>query len=797
MEQNFYESMGLSTKEASDRKKNNSKQHNTKSYFAIIASNFLTVFNIFFICIAAVYLGIAIIFDQDQLLTPNNYTFLLVAFANSMISTISEISSKNTLDRMQIVNEATYTVIRDFQETRLNSDELVCDDIVVLQMGNQVPVDAVIIDGSAEFNEALLTGESDPVKKTINDKILAGSYIISGQVVIKATAVGDDRYIQTLQSKAQSTKTDKTELVLAINRIIKISMCIFIPLAIVNIFKTFIMTHGNVVDYIREMTAPITGMIPCGMLLLTSVALSTGIIRLSRENTLIQDLYSIEMLARIDTLCLDKTGTITDGSMTVSSVLIVENGFSIDKIMGSYMKHMGATTPTSKALLNRYQDFSVEEAVLAQIPFSSATKYDALEFSNLGTFVLGAPEFVERICKHKYDQSIIEFMEKENAQSHRTLVLAYTDGHIIGGEISGVKPICVFSLKDNIRHEVRETLEWFAENGVDIKIISGDNINTVKKIAQMSGVKNYENAVSLDGKDDEYVKSVANKMTIFARVSPDQKAIIVQALKDAGHTVGVTGDGVNDILAMKKANCGIAMGEGSDAAKSAANIVLLDSNFKNMPAVVKEGRRIISNIQRSSTTFVMKTVCVGLLVLLAICLPFFNGYPFINQNIEGLSICVAGLGSILLAMEGTPAKKLEGSFLKNILRTAFPAGIFLALTASLPYVAAAFDLTVSPREMAIICMNISGIVVFNEICQPTNRYRRWAIAIVALMTLTAIIVPAVIPGSEKYFFVVENSKLQEFTPADGIFCATVVMSSIYVYRGLIKLFNKIIRHKKK
>lgn len=483
--------------------------------------------------------------------------------------------------------------------------------------------------------------------------------------------------------------------------------------------------------------------------------------------------------------------------MTVSSVLLIENGFSIEKIMGSYIKHMGATTPTSKALLKKYQDFSIEEAILAQIPFSSAKKYDAVEFSNLGTFVLGAPEFVEHICKYKYDQSILEFIEKENTQSHRTLMLAYTEGHIIGGEVSGVKPICVFSLKDNIRHDVRETLEWFSDNDVDIKIISGDNINTVKKIAQMSGVKNYENAVSLEGQDDEYVKSVANKMTIFARVSPDQKAVIIQALKDAGHTVGVTGDGVNDILAMKKADCGVAMGEGSDAAKSAANIVLLDSNFRNMPAVVKEGRRIISNIQRSSTAFVMKTVCVGLLVLLAVCLPFFKVYPFINQNIEGLSICVAGLGSILLAMEGTPANKLEGSFLKNILRTAFPAGIFLALTAALPYVAAAFGLTVSPREMAIICMNISGVVVFNEICQPTNRYRRWAIFLVTITTLVAIIVPAVIPGSEKYFFIVENSKLQEFTAADGIFCATVVMGSIYVYRALIKLFNKILPYKKK
>lgn len=281
-------------------------------------------------------------------------------------------------------------------------------------MGNQVPVDAVIIDGSAEFNEALLTGESEPVKKGVDDRILAGSYIISGQVRIKAEEVGEDRYIQTLQSQAQSTKSEKTELVLSINRIIKISMIMFIPLAAANIIKTFIVNDGHVIDFIREMTAPITGMIPCGMLLLTSVALSTGIIRLSRENTLIQDLYSIEMLARIDTLCLDKTGTITDGSMALSSVLMVEGGFAIDKIMGSYMKHVGATTPTSKALLKKYRDYSIDEVVLAQIPFSSAKKYDAVEFANIGTFVLGAPEFVEKLCKHKYDPNITEFMNKEN-----------------------------------------------------------------------------------------------------------------------------------------------------------------------------------------------------------------------------------------------------------------------------------------------------------------------------------------------------------------------------------------------
>jgi cation-transporting ATPase E len=369
-----------------------------------------------------------------------------------------------------------------------------------------------------------------------------------------------------------------------------------IPLAILNFLKFFI-TGNAVIDVIRNILAPIVGMIPCGMLLLTSVALSTGIIKLAKRKTLVQDLYSIEMLARVDTLCFDKTGTLTDGSMTVENIYVVDPKYEIGKILGSYISATGTNTPTAKAIYERYKDYSLKEKVVNMIPFSSARKWDAVEFEDSGTFILGAPDYVNVIGKKEiFDDDICDFIREENSIARRTLLLAHSNESADDPNFRKISPVAVISIRQNLRENVSEMIDWFYENDVDVRIISGDDLRTVTKIAHDAGIKGYENGYSLDRMSDEDVVKIVPETKIFARVSPDQKALIVKTLKENGKTVGVTGDGVNDILAMKNSDCSIAMGEGSDAARSVSNIVLLDSDFNNMPEVVREGRRVINNV---------------------------------------------------------------------------------------------------------------------------------------------------------------------------------------------------------
>ena len=743
------------------------------------------------------YVAVYIFFDVHTLGALNNYTFLVVAFCNSLISIISEIQSKRTLEKMNIITTASYKVLRDYNEIELPSDELVVGDHLYLTLGNQVPVDGVIVDGFAEFNESLLTGESDAIKKTVGDKIYAGSYLVSGNVLIVAEVVGDDRYASKIQQKAQNTKTHKTELVRAINRIIHVGLIFTVPLGVLNLLKYIFMTPDPI-EHTAYILSPIIDMIPCGMLLLTSLALSTGIIKLARKNTLVQDLYSIEMLARVDTLCFDKTGTITDGSMSVESILKLNYEIDIEAALNSYIECTGANTPTSKAIISHFNRSSLNEKVVNTIPFSSAKKYDAVEFENSGTFILGAPEFIEAACKRSIiTEDIADFIARENNLAHRTLMLAHTYEHIKDDALfKKAEPIAIISLKDNIRKNVKETLDWFYDNGVDVKIISGDNLVTVQKISELAGVRNFESAVSLDGMSDDQIRQLATKTTIFARVSPDQKALIIQTLKESGKTVGVTGDGVNDILAMKTSDCGIAMGEGSDAARSAANIVLLDSNFENMPAVVEEGRRVINNVQRSSTVFVMKTILVGLVTLISIILPISIGYPFIHQNLDGISMVVAGLGSFLLTME-PHSQKISGRFLRNIMRTAIPAGLFLSIAVGTPYLLSLWGLTYIPKTIAIIGMNVAALLVFWNICKPVNGYRFMSSMVVTLVGAVALIVPALIPGSESYFYIITASDVSNFTRFDVLMITSAVLIAYEIYNIILNFISRFIRTSEK
>lgn len=588
--------VGLTTKEVEMSKPNKEKRKTDNSYLKIILKNICTPFNLVLIGIALSYIILGIVFEAKELHSFSNYTFLLIAFANSAIGIVSEFYSKHILDKVNIINNAEYEVYRDQNIVKVPSDQLVQKDIIICHIGNQVPVDGVVVEGTAEFNESMLTGESDAIKKSVNEEVYAGSYIVSGTVTIKATSVGDDRYVSKLQSKAKATKESKTELVLAINKIIKWGMIFMIPLAILNFLKFFI-TGNVVIDVIRNILAPIVGMIPCGMLLLTSVALSTGIIKLAKRKTLVQDLYSIEMLARVDTLCFDKTGTLTDGSMTVENVYIVDTKYEIGKILGSYISATGTNTPTAKAIYERYKDYSLKEKVVNTIPFSSARKWDAVEFEDSGTFILGAPDYVNTVGEEEiFDDNIRSFIKEENSIARRTLLLAHTNESADDPNFKEISPVAVVSIKQNLRENVSEMIDWFYENDVDVRIISGDDLITVTKIAHDAGIRGYENGYSLDKMSDEDIVKIIPETKIFARVSPDQKALIVKTLKENGKTVGVTGDGVNDILAMKNSDCSIAMGEGSDAARSVSNIVLLDSDFNNMPEVVREGRRVINNV---------------------------------------------------------------------------------------------------------------------------------------------------------------------------------------------------------
>ncbi len=719
--------VGLTEAQVNERIKdgytNDSKEHYTKSIGRIFVDNIFTFFNMLLTIIAIALICVG---------SYTNLFFMAIALVNTGFGIFQEIRAKITMDKLRLVTVPTCNVLRDGATKMIPTEEIVLDDLILLSIGNQIPSDGIIKKGIIEVNESLLTGESLPIKKNVGDLVYAGSFVVSGTAAIQVEHIADTNYSSSIQNMAKQYSKPKSELVRALNSIIHAISFVIIPLGIILFILNF-RNSGNLELYERikqciESTAgSLIGMIPAGMYLLTTFALMAGVLRISKRRTVVRELYCIEMLARVNVLCLDKTGTLTDGTMNVNEIMVIDNGYDIKKIMGSYLASFEDNNQTSIALQQAFE-YNSDYRVVDKIPFSSSRKFSAITFENNGTFLLGAPEFV---CS-SISESLEHLISEKQSKGFRVLMLGHTNALIKNEKVSGVvKPIAIFILIDHIRPEAPSTIKWFNENDVEIKIISGDSPLTASEIAASCGVPNANNWVSLEGLSINEVTEIADKYTVFGRVSPEQKAALVKALKTRQKIVGMTGDGVNDILAMKSSDCSIAMASGADAAKSVAHLVLLDSNFASMPKVVEEGRRVINNIQRSSSLFLMKTLFTIALTIAVILSNLFGAnmtYPFAPKNLMILEVFCIGVPSAILALQ--PNKnRIHGHFLKNVLLSSLPGTILMLIALAVCYILGSFgfyEIAVTSdgtRTMCVICMIICGLAMLNQICKPLDIYR--------------------------------------------------------------------------
>ena len=704
---------------------NTSSQKYSKSYLSIFASNIFTVFNllglIVFISLLCVGAGL---FD---------FVFVLVYIANFSIGIIQEIRAKKCIEKLSLVAQKNVKAIRDGKEVEIAATDIVLDDILKLGIGNQIPTDCIVTDGVIEVNESLLTGESVPIKKQAGDPLFAGSFIVAGHCIARADKVGKDNYVEQLSAKAKKYRKPRSELMSSLRFFIKAVAIVIVPMAAAYMIKSVVIVKESVPEAVRRTSAVVIGMIPSGMFLLTSLALAVGIIKLARQNTLVQDLYSLEMLARVDTICFDKTGTITDGKMTfVEEIIINPHDTSTEDIISSMLCELKDNNQTAIALYEKFGDDGKFTATAA-LPFNSARKLSAVTFDNKGTFAFGAPEFV--LSTEEYD-GIKPLVEKQTQKGLRVLVLAHSRDCIDEDKIpKDFSAISLLLIADNVREDAAETVTWFKENDVAIKVISGDNPITVSEVSKRVGIDDAENFISLDGLSDDEVYNAADKYTVFGRVSPDQKAILIKSLKDKGHTTAMTGDGVNDIIALKEADCAISVASGSEAARNVAHLVLMDDNFNHMPQVVHEGRRVINNVQSSASLYLMKTFFTMILAFIVLFIPTLKCYPFTLKQMNPLEMIIIGLASLSLSMQPNDSR-VTGKFIANVIGKSLPAAIVMVLSVGAVGLISLFDTTTDHEvfcTMAILALTFAGLVNLFNICRPFNRFRTILFSIISAL----------------------------------------------------------------
>ena len=669
MKENIDINIGLNSKQVEERKIKNLINKNTtlptKSIKQIIRENFVTLFNIL-----NLFLGIAIFAVGSY----KNMLFLGIVIINTAISTIQEINSKRMVDKLAVLAQAKAKVIRNGKQEEISIYELVLDDIIELESGNQVATDSIIEAGEIEVDESFLTGESDTIYKKQGESILSGSIIISGKCKARVEHVGEENYASKISNGAKYVKKVKSEMMQSLSKIIKTLTFAIIPIGILLFSNQYFNLESSLQESVVKTVAAMIGMIPEGLVLLTSTVLAVSVIRLSKRKVLVQELYCIETLARVDTLCLDKTGTLTEGKMEVKKYL--SNNTDFEQIIKNFTLASEDNNATILAIKEKFVDKKVEKwNVESRIAFSSQTKWSSITFKEQGTYILGAPEFVLKNEVENYKKQI-----EEEAKEYRVLVLAHSKEKLKdrAKELSeNMEVIGFIYLRDKIRKEAKDTIKYFKEQNVEIKIISGDNPITVSQIAKEVGLENYENYIDATLlKTDKDIQEAILKYSIFGRVTPTQKKEIVLALKKQGKTVAMTGDGVNDVLALKESDCSIAMANGSDATKNVAQLILLDSNFSSMPQVVLEGRRSINNLERSASLFLVKTIYSAILSVLFLIIG--EEYPFMPIQLSLISVATIGIPSFLLALE--PNKdRVQGNFLKNIIKKAVPTSITVIL----------------------------------------------------------------------------------------------------------------------
>ena len=779
---------GLSAEQAMQRKKEGLYNRNTqpkgKSVKRILYDNIVTLFNMI-----NLLLGIAVLLVGSY----KDMLFLGVMFFNTIIGIIQELRAKSAIEKLSIVSETKATVIRDGKKIKVSTEEIVLDDIIEFSQGNQIPVDSILISGECEVNESLLTGESDAIIKRSGDMVLSGSFVVSGKCIAKVEHVAEDNYASRISAEAKYTKKINSEIMITLRSIVRILTFILLPLSALLFLRQFNIASdtsvvvptlfGGVPEGLQQVVvqtvASITSIIPEGLMLLTSTVLAVAVIRLSQKKVLVQELYCIETLARVDVLCLDKTGTITEGCMQLADVIPYGDSEkeNVESALSALACSLDDTNATFMALKDAYEGKSTLKADKL-IPFSSEKKWSGAHFESEGTYIMGAAEFILGVVP----ADLKEMLEK-NSKEHRVIIAAHSDNDFKGKELpDDIKVIGIALINDKIRAEAPQTLRYFADQKVDVKIISGDNPVTVSNVAKRAGVKNWDKYVDATTlTDDGLIDEAMEKYTVFGRVTPAQKKKFVLSLKSKGHTVAMTGDGVNDVLALKEADCSIAMAQGSDAARNVSQLVLLDSNFASMPKVVLEGRRNINNIQRSATLFIVKTLFS---ILLAVLFIFVSAhYPFRPIQYTLINAFTIGIPSFILALEPNK-ERIKGIFIFNILRDSVPAGLTIVLAIILSIISQKL-LGLSDLEYSTLCvltLSAGAMMILFRISCPFNKLRvalfilmnagllvgvtvfRWFFDF-SVITMNIILSFAVIFVITLAVFIIFTKLVDKFTPA--------------------------------
>lgn len=763
---------GLTNEQVQERiaegKVNVNENPNTRTYKQIILENTLTFFN---------FLNIALLVLVLFVRSYKNSMFMGIILINTVIGIIQEIRAKKTIDKLAILTESKTVVLREGKKWSISTEKLVLDDLIFMKTGDQVPADVKVLEGTVEVNESLLTGESDNLSKSQGDELFSGSFVTSGEACCQVIHVGKDNYASQITSEAKEFKRHNSELRNSLNAILKVISIIIVPLGAMLFYKQYMIVGDTLKDSVVNMVAAVLGMIPEGLVLLTSVALTLGSMVLATKKTLVQELYCIETLARVDTLCLDKTGTITEGTMKVEDVQLYdtaqttvvqhtakfdpetgepvqnvsalkpevtvsaekENGQiqetvnsetvsqeerqklqEIDHIMGNMMSVLHDQNATADALRKRFPSRNDLKLIHA-IPFSSDRKYSGAVFEGRGTYLMGAAQFLFP----EGNEELLEHCSSYAQEGYRILVLAHSEQETKGTERpTGLEPLGLFLITDVIREEAPDTLAFFDSQGVDLKVISGDDPVTVSAIAKKAGLKNanhYIDATTI--KTSEEMQRAVAECSVFGRVTPQQKKQMVQALQSQKHTVAMTGDGVNDVLALKEADCSIAMAAGSDAAKNIANVVLLDSNFGAMPHIVNQGRRVVNNIRSAASMFLIKTIFSVLLSLITIF--FGDAYPFEPIQMSLISACAVGIPTFLLTQENN-YNKIDHTFLRHVFMNAFPAAVTIT-GCVFTIMLVCQDVYHSNVMLNTACVLVTGwnyMSALRTVYSPLNTYRK-------------------------------------------------------------------------
>lgn len=682
-----------------------------KSYFRIICDNIFTFFNLIWVLVTIVLVAVK---------SYSNLTFLVVVVPNTLIALYQEIRAKRTVEKLSVTTDPIASVVRGGEKIDIFSSDIVLGDVMYVESGRQVLSDGVVISGLAEANESMLTGESNAIKKTEGDRVLAGSFLVSGSVYVKVTSVGRDNYIHKIEKAAKSFKAPASHLFRELNALIKYIAIILFPMAALLYVNNYFAYGKDIVTAVNKTCGSIIGMIPSGVFLLVTLTLSISVITLGKKGSLVRDMYSIEMLASADVICLDKTGTITDGTMEVTEVEIFDEYSEryIGRIMAMIEGAEESLNHTAEALIEKF-GVDKDAPVTERIPFSSARKYSSVRIEGEGCFSIGAPHFV----KCPISEEIEARISYHASLGERVLVLAKQPELETFGEA-----MAIIAISDRIRPNAKDTIASFQEQGVAVKVISGDHAETVSSIAKRVGIVGAEKYLSCHNISDEELAEKCDEYTVFGRVTPEQKILLVKTLKSRGHTVAMTGDGVNDTLALKESDCSVAMADGSEIARKISKIVLMNSDFGVLPDIVKEGRRCINNVRMSSVLYLMKTVFTLVLSLLS--LVTLSGYPFDPKQLLLVEMIVIGLASVMLTVEPN-FRRATGSYIEIVLKKSIPNAIVMLIPVFVTQVIGKND-SFADTSVSAICTVAVTVAAFMNLVFLCRPYTEWRIGVICI-----------------------------------------------------------------